>query len=61
MHDLYLELGLTAKHFMDEGKLVPDDIITCIVNERLKKYKEDSWLVDGENSVNMNLLSLIYF
>ena len=42
------EVGLIAKGFMDEGKLVPDDIITTIVVDELKKYEQDSWLLDGK-------------
>jgi len=31
------ELGLKAKAFMDEGKLVPDDVVVGMVEERLAK------------------------
>ncbi|KAK7101014.1 GTP:AMP phosphotransferase AK3, mitochondrial-like [Littorina saxatilis] len=41
------EFGLQAKAFMDEGKLVPDEIVTSIVVDELKKYEHDSWLLDG--------------
>ena len=41
-------MGLIAKGFMDEGRLVPDDIITTIVVDELKKYEQDSWLLDGK-------------
>ena len=31
------ELGIRAKSFMDEGKLVPDEIVIEIIKERLLK------------------------
>lgn len=30
-------LGVEAKHYMDEGKLVPDSLIIGLVKERLKE------------------------
>jgi adenylate kinase len=42
------ELGRKAKEFMDEGKLVPDDIVIGIVKERLKqKDCERGFILDG--------------
>ena len=41
-------MGLIAKSYMDEGRLVPDDVITNIVVDELKKYEQDSWLLDGK-------------
>jgi len=42
-------VGISAKGFMDSGKLVPDDIIIGIVKDRLNKddCKEKGWLLDG--------------
>lgn len=41
------ELGLKVKKFMDDGNLVPDDIMTkCIFNE-LDECKDKKWLLDG--------------
>lgn len=42
------EVGLEAKKFMDEGKLVPDEVIIKIVEERLKQDDcKDGFLLDG--------------
>jgi adenylate kinase len=43
------ELGLKAKDFMDQGKLVPDDLILNLVKEKLnsKEVKEKGYLLDG--------------
>lgn len=40
-------LGVEAKKYMDNGLLVPDDlIIRCILN-RVSQIGNDSWLLDG--------------
>lgn len=42
------ELGLKAKSFMDEGKLVPDEVTIGIVRERLSQADcEKGFLLDG--------------
>lgn len=42
------ELGKLAKKFMDEGKLVPDEVIIGIVRDRLKqKDCENGFILDG--------------
>ncbi|XP_076440179.1 GTP:AMP phosphotransferase AK3, mitochondrial-like [Babylonia areolata] len=41
------EHGLQAKAYMDDGKLVPDDIMTKMVLDELKKYESQCWLLDG--------------
>lgn len=42
------ELGLKAKAFMDEGKLVPDEVTIGIVRERLSQPDcEKGFLLDG--------------
>lgn len=42
------ELGMTAKKFMDEGSLVPDDVTIGIVRERLSEPDcKDGFLLDG--------------
>lgn len=42
------ELGLRAKSYMDKGELVPDDVVTGIVAERLKKPDtEKGFVLDG--------------
>lgn len=42
------ELGLEAKSYMDQGKLVPDEVTTGIVKERLSQPDTDKgFLLDG--------------
>src|SRR5690625_3919714 len=42
------ELGVKAKSFMDQGKLVPDEVTNGIVKERLSKADcKDGFLLDG--------------
>eukprot|EP00548_Thalassiothrix_antarctica_P007490 CAMPEP_0194146530 /NCGR_PEP_ID=MMETSP0152-20130528/20792_1 /TAXON_ID=1049557 /ORGANISM="Thalassiothrix antarctica, Strain L6-D1" /LENGTH=294 /DNA_ID=CAMNT_0038847071 /DNA_START=48 /DNA_END=932 /DNA_ORIENTATION=+ len=43
------EVGLSAKEFMESGKLVPDEVIIGIVKDRLDEEdcKESGWLLDG--------------
>lgn len=42
------ELGLKAKSYMDDGKLVPDDILIEIIKERLSHQDcSDGFLLDG--------------
>ena len=42
------ELGTKAKEYMDAGKLVPDDVITGVVLERLQSDDSaDGFLLDG--------------
>ena len=43
-----LPLGLKAKAYMDKGELVPDEVVTGIVIERLKKPDTKSgYILDG--------------
>lgn len=43
-----LPLGLQAKSFMDKGELVPDEVVTGIVAERLaKKDTKNGFILDG--------------
>lgn len=43
------DLGLQAKSFMDQGKLVPDDLIIDLILNRLEKFDcvQRGWLLDG--------------
>lgn len=41
------ELGKKAKKYMDEGKLVPDDIVMKCVLSRITEVGNKSWLLDG--------------
>ena len=41
-------VGLQAKEYVDNGKLVPDDVIVGIVRERLAKDDcKNGWILDG--------------
>ncbi|CAE7514281.1 unnamed protein product [Symbiodinium microadriaticum] len=55
------EMGLQAKAFMDEGKLVPDETIICIILERLQKSDcaERGWLLDGFPRTRVQAESLV--
>ena len=42
------EIGLKAKSFMDQGKLVPDDVIIGIVRERVSQPDcANGYILDG--------------
>lgn len=41
------ELGKSAKKFIDEGKLVPNDLIVKCIMGKLKECDTSSWLLDG--------------
>jgi adenylate kinase len=43
------EVGKAAKGYMDEGKLVPDEVIIGVVKDRLNESDciENGWLLDG--------------
>ena len=40
-------LGLKAKSYMDEGKLVPDEITNDMVKKSLDEISDKSWVLDG--------------
>uniref|UniRef100_A0A336M724 GTP:AMP phosphotransferase, mitochondrial n=1 Tax=Culicoides sonorensis TaxID=179676 RepID=A0A336M724_CULSO len=40
-------LGIQVQKFMDEGNLVPDDIMSKCIFDELDKCKENKWLLDG--------------
>lgn len=42
------EMGLKAKSFIDAGKLVPDEVVIGIINERLKQNDcKNGFILDG--------------
>jgi adenylate kinase len=41
------ELGKLAKKYMDEGKLVPDDLIISLIKEKLQEYADKNIIFDG--------------
>ena len=63
-------LGLKAKSYMDEGKLVPDEITNDMVKKRLDEISDKSWVLDGyprnlhqaeylSKIINVNLVILL--
>ncbi|KAB0398943.1 hypothetical protein E2I00_015874, partial [Balaenoptera physalus] len=40
-------IGVLAKTFIDQGKLIPDDVMTRLVLHELKNLTQYSWLLDG--------------
>ncbi len=56
------ELGKLAKQYVNEGKLVPDEVVANIIKSRLKeKDTKNGFLLDGypRNLVQANILSEI--
>uniref|UniRef100_A0A667H0M5 Adenylate kinase 3 n=1 Tax=Lynx canadensis TaxID=61383 RepID=A0A667H0M5_LYNCA len=41
------EIGVLAKVFMDQGKLIPDDVMTRVTLHQLKNFSQESWLLCG--------------
>lgn len=41
------EIGVLAKTFIDQGKLIPDDVMARLVLHELKTLNQCSWLLDG--------------
>jgi adenylate kinase len=41
------ELGRLAKKYMDEGKLVPDNLIISLIKEKLQEYTDKNIIFDG--------------
>ncbi|KAG9464332.1 hypothetical protein GDO78_020120 [Eleutherodactylus coqui] len=42
------EVGTLAKAYIEQGQLVPDDVITRLVVQELNNFGEHNWLLDGE-------------
>lgn len=40
-------LGLRAKSLMDNGRLVPDDIVVGLVEEKIEKFYDKPFILDG--------------
>ena len=41
-------LGMKAKSFMDQGDLVPDEVVVGMIRERLSESDtQNGWLLDG--------------
>uniref|UniRef100_A0A8C5LN24 Adenylate kinase 3 n=1 Tax=Leptobrachium leishanense TaxID=445787 RepID=A0A8C5LN24_9ANUR len=41
------EIGLVAKSYIDQGQLVPDDVITKLILKELNTMRSNNWLLDG--------------
>lgn len=41
------ELGMQAKEYMDQGKLVPDELVIGLIRERLQGDAAEGFLLDG--------------
>ncbi|XP_056593304.1 GTP:AMP phosphotransferase AK3, mitochondrial [Triplophysa dalaica] len=41
------DLGLLMKSCIDQGQLVPDDVISRLILTSLRKMNQSSWLIDG--------------
>ncbi|KAF7483611.1 Hypothetical predicted protein [Marmota monax] len=41
------EIGVLAKTFTDQGKLIPDDVMTRLALHELKNFTQCNWLLDG--------------
>ncbi|XP_028911424.1 GTP:AMP phosphotransferase AK3, mitochondrial isoform X1 [Ornithorhynchus anatinus] len=41
------EIGVLAKTFIDQGRLIPDDVMTRLALHQLKSIDQYSWLLDG--------------
>jgi hypothetical protein len=46
--DLYAELGLLMKSCIDQGQLVPDDVISRLILTEMRSIEQSSWLLDGK-------------
>jgi adenylate kinase len=44
---LQTELGCEAKAYMDDGKLVPDDLVIAMILEKVEEEGDDGFLLDG--------------
>ncbi|XP_061071950.1 GTP:AMP phosphotransferase AK3, mitochondrial isoform X1 [Conger conger] len=44
------EIGLLVKSCIDQGHLIPDDIITRLILFELRKAEQSSWLLDGKST-----------
>lgn len=43
-----VEIGVLAKTFIEQGKLIPDDVMTRLAFHELKNLTQYNWLLDGK-------------
>ncbi|KAF6122955.1 adenylate kinase 3 [Phyllostomus discolor] len=60
------EIGVLAKTFIEQGKLIPDDVMTRLAFHELKNLTQYNWLLDErgggrekERERNINQLHLV--
>jgi len=41
------DVGILAKKFIDQGTLVPDNVMVDLITSELRTLKDSSWLLDG--------------
>ncbi|KAM4053627.1 GTP:AMP phosphotransferase AK3, mitochondrial isoform 1-T1 [Anomaloglossus baeobatrachus] len=41
------EIGILAKSYIEQGQLVPDDVITRLIVQELNNFGDHNWLLDG--------------
>lgn len=51
------ELGLLMKSCIDQGQLVPDDVMSRLILGDLRAIDQSSWLLDGK----LRLLAKTYY
>jgi len=53
--------GIQAKHFMDAGKLVPDDVVVAMIEDRIVAEGDKGFLLDGfpRNVAQANALDVM--
>lgn len=44
----FTEVGILAKSYIDQGQLIPDDIMTQLMLNELKGLDQYNWLLDGK-------------
>jgi len=44
----FVEIGKKVKKYMDNGTLVPDDIIISLIGNEIKKLINRNYLLDGK-------------
>lgn len=48
-------MGILAKSYIDQGQLIPDDIMTQLMLTELKGLDRYNWLLDGKLECWMSL------
>lgn len=51
----FTEVGILAKSYIDQGRLIPDDIMTRLMLNELKGLDRYNWLLDGKSAYWISL------